>query len=318
MLARLTLLLATAWLALQHAPGVALDRMQFVVGSNPGGGYDQTAHALAQAMQEAGALKTASFDHRTGGGGAIALAHFTTTFKADPNALIIVGAAMVGAILQNKPPVALAQATPIARLIDEYSAFAVPIASPIRSMKDVVEMMKKDPQGVKWGGGSRGSVDQIAIAQIAKAAGLDVNKINYVPFQGGGEAAAAIAGAHVTIGTSGWNELAPLIRSGKLRAIAVSAPTRLPGNETPTLREQGYDVEIRNWRGVYAAPGLTDEQRRRITRAVVSATRQKSWLAALEQNAWHPTLITGDEFERFVNDEHTRIETQMRQVGLLR
>ena len=68
MLARLTLLLATAWLALQHAPGVALDRMQFVVGSNPGGGYDQTAHALAQAMQEAGALKTASFDHRTGGG----------------------------------------------------------------------------------------------------------------------------------------------------------------------------------------------------------------------------------------------------------
>lgn len=318
MLARLTLLFVTAALSLQHAPSWALERVQFVVGSNPGGGYDQTAHALAQAMQESSAIKSATFDHRTGGGGAIALAHFTTTFKSDPNALIIVGAAMVGAILQNKPPVALSHATPVARLMDEYSAFAVPAASPIRSMKDVVEMMKKDPQGVKWGGGSRGSVDQIAIAQIAKAAGLDVNKINYVPFQGGGEAAAAIAGAHVTIGTSGWNELAPLIRSGKLRAIAVSSPARLPGNDTPTLREQGYDVEIRNWRGVYAAPGLSDEQRRRVTRAVVNATRQKSWLAALEQNAWQPTLITGDEFERFVHDEHTRIETQMRQVGLLR
>ncbi|MBL8310042.1 MAG: tripartite tricarboxylate transporter substrate binding protein [Burkholderiales bacterium] len=318
MLARLTVLLAAACLALQPGLSRALDRVQFVVGSNPGGGYDQTAHALAQAMQEAGVLKNASFDHRAGGGGAIALAHFTATFKADTHVLIIVGAAMVGAILQNKPPVALAEATPIARLIDEYSAFAVPANSPIRSMKDVVEMMKKDPQSVKWGGGSRGSVDQIAIAQIAKAAGLDVNKINYVPFQGGGEAAAAIAGAHVTVGTSGWNELAPLIRSGKLRAIAISSPARLVGNDTPTLREQGYDVEIRNWRGVYAARGLSVEQRRRVTRAVVAATQQKSWVAALEHNAWQPTLLTGNEFARFVTDEHTRIEAQMRQVGLLR
>jgi len=181
-----------------------------------------------------------------------------------------------------------------------------------------VELLKKDVGAVKWGGGSRGSVDQISIAQIARAVGVDPAKINYLPFQGGGEASAAIAGGHVTVGTSGWNELAPLIRSGKLRAIAVTSAERLPGNPTPTLREQGLNIEIENWRGVYAAPGINAEQHKSITRAVAAAVRQKSWTDALASNAWSPALLMGAEFEKFVNDEQVRIEASMREVGLIK
>lgn len=311
------LMIASVFLLLPRSVQ-ALDRVQFLIGTNPGGGYDQTARSLAQAMIDAGAAHSATFDYKGGAGGTIALAHFVGNHRGESNALLVTGAVMVGAIVQNRPPASLTQATPIARLFYEYNVFAVPPSSPIRTMKDVVDMLKRDPSSVKWGGGSRGSVDQISIARIARIAGVNPLRINYLPFQGGGEVSAAIAGGHVTIGTSGWNELAPLIRSGKLRAIAITAPERVAGNPTPTLREQGLDVEISNWRGVYGAPGLGAEQRRALTRAVTLAVRQKSWIEALVTNGWTPALLTGPDFDQFVDSEHTRIESAMRDVGLIK
>lgn len=305
-------------IAFMAGSALALDKVNFTIGTNPGGGYDQTARALGQAMLDAGVAKSVSYDNKAGAGGTIALAHFVGNNRADGNALIVTGAVMVGAILQNKPPVSLAQAAPVARLFHEYNVFVVPAGSPLKSMKDLVELLKKDPGAVKWGGGSRGSVDQISIARIAREAGVDPAKINYLPFQGGGEASAAIVGGYVTVGTSGWSELAPLIRTGKLRALAVTSGERLPGNPTPTLREQGFDIEVVNWRGVYGAPGITAEQKKALTRAVVAATRQKSWTEAAASNAWSPALLTGVEFEKFVDAEQIRIEASMREVGLIK
>ncbi len=297
---------------------LALDNVKFMIGANPGGGYDQTGRGLGKAMVEAGAAKSAQFENKGGAGGTIGLAQFVNAAKGDGNAMIVTGAVMVGAIVQNKPPVTLAQATPVARLFYEYNVFVVPANSPVKSMKDVVEMLKKDPGSVKWGGGSRGSVDHISVAQIAKDAGVDPTKINYVPFQGGGEASAAILGGHVTVGTSGWNEMAQFVKSGKMRAIAVTSGNRLPGENVPTLKEQGINVEIGNWRGVYGAPGINADQRKALAEAVVAATKQKSWNDALAGNDWFPAVLTGDEFSKFVDAEHKRIEESMRAVGLIK
>jgi putative tricarboxylic transport membrane protein len=174
---------------------------------------------------------------------------------------------------------------------------------------------------VKWAGGSRGSVDHVSVAQLAKAAGVDPTQINYVPFQGGGEASAAILQGYVTVGTSGWNELAEHISSGRMRALAVSSGTRLPGvagQNVATLKELGINVEINNWRGVYAAPGLTAKQQKTILDAVTAATKQKSWIDAMARNDWFPALLTGTEFSTFVDAEHKRIESSMRAVGLVK
>jgi putative tricarboxylic transport membrane protein len=124
-------------------------------------------------------------------------------------------------------------------------------------MADVVAQLKKDPGSVKWGGGSRGSTEHIAAAMIAREVGVDPAKINYVAFRGGGEATAAILGGNVTVGGSGYSEFAEYISSGKMRAVAVTSATRLKGTDVPTLKEQGINVEIGNWRGVYGAPGIT-------------------------------------------------------------
>jgi putative tricarboxylic transport membrane protein len=311
-------LIALCVAALVSAPAMALEHLSVMIGSNPGGGFDQTGRSLGKAMLEAGMTRTVQYDNRGGAGGTIALAQFVTSTRGDANAMIVTGAAMVGAIVQNRPPLTLAQATPIARLLYEYNVFVVPANSPIKTMKDVIDQLKRDPGSVKWAGGSRGSVDHISVAQVAKAAGVDPTRINYVPFQGGGEASAAILEGYVTVGTSGWNEMAAYVKSGKMRALAVTSGSRLPGIATPTLKEQGINVEIGNWRGVYAAPGISAKERKAIVEAVIAATRQKSWNDALARNDWFAATLTGDEFSNFVDAEHRRIEESMRAVGLIK
>jgi len=184
-------------------------------------------------------------------------------------------------------------------------------------MADVVAQLKKDPGSVKWGGGSRGSTEHIVAAMIAQKAGVDPSKINYVAFRGGGEATAAILGGNVTVGGSGYSEFAEYINAGKMRAIAVTSASRLPGINVPTLKEQGIDVEIGNWRGVYGAPGITAEQRKALTDMVLAALKTPAWNEALKKNDWTPAVMSGDAFSKFVDDEFASLRATMSKSGMI-
>jgi len=230
---------------------------------------------------------------------------------------MVMGAVMLGGIITGKPPVSVTAATPLARLTSEYNVFVVPEGSALKSMKDVIEQLKKDPGSVKWGGGSRGSTEHIAAAMIAREVGVDAAKINYVPFRGGGEATAAILGGNVTIGGSGYSEFAQYIESGKMRPIGVTSATRLKGINVPTLKEQGINVEIGNWRGVYGAPGTTPEQVKALGEMIVKATKSKSWAEALEKNGWTPALMVGPEFGEFVDREFASLRATMVKAGMV-
>jgi putative tricarboxylic transport membrane protein len=291
--------------------------LKMMIPANPGGGWDTTGRALGKALQDAGVAASVSYDNKGGAAGAIGLAQFVNSNKGDPNALMTMGAVMLGGIITGKPPVSLSQATPIARVTSEYNVFVLPAESPLKTMKDVVEQMKKDPGSVKWGGGSRGSTEHIAAAMIAREVGVDPSKINYVAFRGGGEATAAILGGNVTIGGSGYSEFAEYIKTGKMRAIAVTSDARLKGLDIPTLKEQGINVVIGNWRGVYGAAGITPEQRKALTDMVVKATKSKAWAEALEKNAWTPALMTGKDFDNFVDNEFASLRAVMVKSGMI-
>jgi putative tricarboxylic transport membrane protein len=310
-------------MALMTAPGMlplrarAAANLKMMIPANPGGGWDTTGRALGMAMQDAGVATSVSYDNKGGAAGAIGLAQFVNGSKGDPNALMIMGAVMLGGIITGKPPVSLSQATPIARLTSEYNVFVLPANSPLKSMKDVVEQMRKDPGSVKWGGGSRGSTEHIAAAMIARETGVDPSKINYVAFRGGGEATAAVLGGNVTTGGSGYSEFAEYISAGKMRAIAATSDTRLKGVDVPTLKEQGINVVLGNWRGVYGASGITPEQIKVLTEMVVKATKSKAWAEALEKNAWTPALLTGPAFGNFVDQEFASLRAAMVKPGMI-
>jgi putative tricarboxylic transport membrane protein len=296
---------------------LAASNLKIMIPANPGGGWDSTGRALGKALQDAKVADTVTYDNKGGAAGALGLAQFVNGSKGDPNAMLVMGAVMLGGLITGKPAVSLSSATPLVRLTTEYNVFVLPANSPFKSMKEVVEQLKKDPGSVKWGGGSRGATEHIAAAMIAREAGVDPARINYVAFRGGGEATAAILGGNVTIGGSGYSEFSEYIAAGKMKAVAVTSGTRLKGIDIPTLKELGLNVEIGNWRGVYGAPGITAEQRKALTEMLLKAMKSKAWAESLAKNNWTPAVLSGAEFENFVNNDFAALRAIMVKSGMI-
>jgi putative tricarboxylic transport membrane protein len=298
-------------------PSLAAANIKMMIPANPGGGWDTTGRALGKALQDSGVASSVTYENKGGAAGIIGLAQYANATKGDGNSLMVMGAVMLGGIITGKPPVSLDKVTPIARLTSEYNVFVVPANSPLKTMKDVVEQMKKDPGSVKWGGGSRGSTEHIAAAMLAREVGVDATKINYVPFRGGGEAVAAILGGNVTVGGSGYSEFQQYIETGKMRPIAVTSAKRLKGIDIPTMIEQGYNIDIGNWRGVYAPAGLSAAQRKALTDMVLKATKSKSWAESLEKNNWTPAWMPNPQFDDFVDREFASLRATMVKAGMI-
>ena len=311
---RLARFLLTSALALLAGAAVAQPSLKMMIPANPGGGWDQTGRNLAAAMQSAKLVSGVQFDNKGGAAGTIGLAQFVNSAKGDPNAVMIGGMVMVGGIILNKSPVNLSQVTPIARLTSEWEVIVVPASSPHKTMADLVNAFKKDPGKVSWGGGSAGGTDHILIGLIAKEVGVDPAKINYVPFKGGGEAIAAILGGHVTAGVSGLGEFAEQIKSGKMRALAQSAPKKIDG--IPSLKEQKINVELGNWRGIFAGPGLTPQQRDALVKLVRSATETPAWKQTLEKLGWEGWYLGGEDYAKFLREDEKRVGAIIESLGL--
>jgi putative tricarboxylic transport membrane protein len=304
-------MLAAAALSLS---AVAQPQVRMMIPANPGGGWDQTGRALASAMQSGKLVSGVQFDNKGGAAGTIGLAQFVNAAKGDPNALMMGGLVMVGGIILGKSPVNLSQVTPIARLTSEWEVIVVPAQSPHKSLADLLKAFRENPGRVSWGGGSAGGTDHILIGLVAKAIGVDPAKVNYVPYKGGGEAVASILGGHVTAGVSGLGEFAEHIRSGKMRALAVSSPGKTDG--IASLKEQGVDVELGNWRGVFGAPGLTSQQRDGLVQLVRAATETPAWKASLEKYGWTPVFLGGEEFRKFLDEDIRRTTQIIESLGI--
>jgi hypothetical protein len=174
-------------------------------------------------------------------------------------------------------------------------------------MQSLVRVLKENPAAVSWGGGSAGGTDHLLAGLIVAAANIDPRRTNYIAFSGGGEAVTALLGGQVTAGISGYSEFAQYIESGRLRAIGISAPRRVPPLDVPTLREQGLDVELENWRAVVAPPDLSGAQRQALTNVVERMAHSDSWRATLTRLGWTDSYLAGVEFDRFLEQERVRI-----------
>jgi len=310
-------ILATILAGAMALPTVAAD-YTIMAPANPGGGWDQTARSMQTVLQQEGISPAAQVQNVPGAGGTIGLAQFANQSRGNPEALIVGGYVMVGAILTNKSPVSLKDVTPIARLTGEYEAIVVPASSPIQSMGDLIEALKKDPGSVSWAGGSAGGTDHIAVGLIAKAAGVDPTKINYIAFSGGGEALAAILGSQVTAGISGYGEFESQVKSGTLRLLAVSSAERLANADAPTLKESGLDVVVENWRMVAAAPGLTPEQTAAVSADIEKMVKSASWQEILKTKGWQDTYLAGDAFKAQLDKDVAATEAVLKDIGLVK
>jgi len=122
----------------------------------------------------------------------------------------------------------------------------------------------------------------------------------------------------VTAGISGYGEFESQIKAGKLRALAISSGKRLASADVPTLKEQGMDVEVVNWRAIMAPPGITADQKKAITETVDKLVKSKEWAELIKQRGWEDFYLSGEPFAAFLKEEQVRVGDVLKSVGLVK
>jgi putative tricarboxylic transport membrane protein len=294
-------------------------RMSIMAPADPGGGWDETARAFQQAVREGKvSAKGAEVYNVPGAGGTLGLSQLATKHRGKPTELMVMGLVMLGAVETNKSGVDLSQVTPISTLTEEQEAIVVPAKSKYRTLEDLMADLKRDPSSIAWAGGSAGGTDQLLVGLLAKAAGADPAKTKYVAHSGGGEAKTAILSGSVDAGVSGASEFADQVEAGKMRVLAVSGeePVEVGGTQAKTIKEQGYDVVLTNWRGIVAPPGLSDEDRKDVTDFVAKVLATPQWKANVQRFGWTEMVKSGGEFQSFLDEEQTRVKQLVSDLGL--
>lgn len=293
-------------------------RLSMLIPASAGGGWDATGRALGAALVETRRYQDVAYQNAGGAAGTLGLAKFLGESVGQPHALLVMGAVMIGGLVSSKSPLRLQQATPIARLTSEYSVFAASASSAFMSMEDVADALRQSPARVRFGGGSKGSTEHIATAMFARSVHVAPRSILFKAHAGGAEAVGTLLRGEIDVVGGGYGELAPHLASGRLRLLGISAQRRLPGlPDLPTLKEQGFDVIIGNWRGVYGAPGLSTAQSEALIAAVSEAVKTKAWREAVERHGWTPSFATGKDFGAFVEFEFAAMSAIMYLSGML-
>lgn len=299
------------------SPAAAQDlEVSIIAPAGAGGGWDSAARSLQEVMMATGNARSVQVINVPGAGGTVGLAQFVQSAEGSSNQMLVGGITMVGAIITNGAPYDLTDVTPIARLTGDPLVIAVPASSPYQTMADLMEGIKGDVKRTIWAGGSAGGADHILAALVTQAAGQDPAKVNYVAYSGGGESLAAMLGGQVAAGISGYGEWQGQIESGDLRALAISYPEPIEGIEAQPLKAQGYDIELVNWRGIFAGPGISDEDKAVMETAVADTVASPEWQELIKARGWSDYYADSAEFTTFIASETERVHEILSSIGL--
>ncbi|HEY3049591.1 MAG TPA: tripartite tricarboxylate transporter substrate-binding protein [Polaromonas sp.] len=278
-------------------------KLRIVIPANTGGGWDQTGRALGAALLGAGIVDDIEYENKGGKGGTLGLAYYAEKYSNDPNTLLMGGMVMVGAVALQKPAVDMSRIQPIARLTSDYLVVVVAADSPIRTANDLAARMRDNPKEVPIAGGSAGGVDHVFAGVFTRGSRSKPEDLVYLPFAGGAEVVQAVLGGKAVAGISGYSEFSEQLASGKLRAIGVSSKRPMFG--IPAIREQGVDVDMANWRGVFTGQGVSAARQAEMVEAVKAATNHESWQKTLKQNRWESSWLAGPNFNSFIDFDLT-------------
>jgi len=292
------------------------DTINMFVPAAPGGGWDGTARAIERAAKASGLVGNFQFENVGGAGGMIGLPRFVNQRKGQGNSLMVGGSVMVGAGITNKSPVTMRNVVPVARLTEESSVIVVPAGGKIKTWNELVAALKANPKAVSVAGGSAGGTDHIVLGLMIKELGRNPREAAYVAFAGGGPANAAILGNQVTAGVSGYSEFEEQIKAGRMIPLAVSGNIRIPGVNVPTMRELGLNVAVANWRGVFAAPGVTTAQRDKLVELMSKLNQSTAWQQELVTRKWTGVYLADLPFEREINKDIADTEGVLKDLGL--
>jgi len=237
----------------------------------------------------------------------------------DGHAIAVGTANLVSNPVMGKNLLGYREVTPLALLFDDYFILMVRTDSALKSIADVKQRLLQDPAALAFGfGPGIGAGTHIAAAVAVKAMGVDVKKGRFIPYRNAGEAVAGMLSGQIDIVSGTAVTAPPFIGSGRVRAIGVIAPRRLPGQlaQVATVKEQGVDANFINWRGVVGPKDMGKRQAAFWVRALEQVSRSEAWQKELERNFWSKNFKTGSAFDRFLRDQEDAFRLIWAEIGV--
>ncbi len=318
LLASVILLLPLALTTLGEAAAYPARPLELVAPANPGGGWDALARTMNRVLEvEKLYPQPISVLNKPGGGGAVGLAYIFQK-KGDDYELVVYSPPLIINTINKTFTQDYKQLTPLAKLITDYQIFIVKADSPYKTFKDLLDALKKNPNAVKFAGGSSpGSMDHLAFCKVAQMAGINPKDLSYVAFSGGGEALTTLLGGNVAFVSSGIGESLAQIQAGTVRALAVTSPERLSGSlkDVPTLKETGINTTYEVWRGVFGAPGMSKDAQAWWAKTLKTMVGTKTWKESLEKLQWLDAYAGPEDFTKFLAAEQKSYQDLMVTLG---
>lgn len=312
------LILMAGMTASAQSPGWKPEKnVEIIVGTTAGSSLDQTARALQKIWQDRGMLSVASTVINKAGGNMGVAAAYLSQHAGDPHYFQVISPTVLTNHINGGGTYNYTDFTPIALLGNRYVAIAARADSPIKSGKDLVEQLKRDPTAIKFGINGVGNNLHILVAVVGKAAGADVKKIKTVVFAGG-ELITAVIGGHVDLISTVTSNILPQVQAGKLRMLGIASPQRLGGAlaDVPTWKEQEVDAVVRNWVTVLGAKGLTAAHIAYWDRVFGMTTSTEEWKTGLARSQWEVEYLNSVDTTAYLHDDYKNLRAALTDLGL--
>jgi putative tricarboxylic transport membrane protein len=261
--------------------------VEIIVGTTAGGPQDRLGRTIQRILQERRLVGTpVSVVNKPGGGGAVAISYLHPR-TGDGHYLLVVALATLTNHITGRSNIGPDDITPIAMLGAEYVSVAVRAESPIKSGKELLERLRKDPSSLSVAVGTAlGNATHLSFVLAMKAGGVDIKKLRTVVFGSGGDSMTALLGGHVDIAASAPSSLLQQVQAGKLRMLALGAPKRGGGEmaQVPTWKELGVGSAFELWRGLAAPKGLSRAQIQFWDNALGALVKTDEWNKELADN----------------------------------
>ncbi|MCF2872082.1 tripartite tricarboxylate transporter substrate binding protein [Octadecabacter sp. G9-8] len=296
-----------------------LDDVHFIIPGGAGGGWDGTARGTGEALTESGLVGTATYENMSGGGGGVAIGYMIENAASLEDTLMVNSTPIVIRSLTGVFPHNFRDLTLVAGTIGDYAAIVVGKDSPINTMDDLLAAFDADQAGTPIGGGSvPGGMDHLVAAMVMEASGRDALGVNYIPYDAGGTAMAALLSGEIAALSTGFSEAVDLSNAGEVKIIGVTAGERVAAApDAMTMMEQGIDTTFVNWRGFFGAPGMSDEKLAQYQDAIAAMYDTEEWETVRARNGWVNIHNPGDDFQTFLEEQETVIGDLMTKLGFL-
>lgn len=297
-----------------------IEKIHFIVPGGAGGGWDMTARGTGDVLQKTNLVENVSYQNLSGGGGGKAIAHLIETAERQTDTLMINSTPIVVRSLSGVFPQSFRDLTPVAATVADYGAFVVAADSKYNSWQEVIKDFEANPSQVKIAGGSaRGSMDHLVAAAAFKGQGFDAKQVRYIAYDAGGKAMAALLSGETQLLSTGLGEVLEMSKAGQVKILAITAPKRLEAAPNiPTLTEYGNPTVFANWRGFFAAPGVSQEKIDQWNAALTKMYSTDEWKVVRDRNGWIDNYKADKAFYAFLEEQEKQMGDLMRELGFIK